>query len=473
MVSGLAFKAIKEGKVKCVILAAGMGRRQGPATDSTLNQFAVAKPLLPVAGRKIIDFSIAAARHIGLPEVSVSAGKHWKKFERMLLSPERIGAERGKGITVRIHGGERPRDTLGDALAPLKKLRKGETVIVLSGDIVTNIDLNLVLEAHLESNAAATVVALPVPWESQDWKERGFPLIMTEKAPAMSGERWEFEARLKAYFDGLEGKSVRVSAFPEKTQRESCPTNLSITSIYILSSDLLLDLMPALTPMEHSEPFSDFGFHVFPLLAKQFDGLPMGTLRGVADKISKDEYPFYAYVPPQTGINGNQMFWHDIWDPMALWKMNMTALGGLAEQWAGPEGRYNAVDWGFIGNSSYLSPDVQIGNIPERFHFQRGISIIGSNVSLSEGVRIGHSFIDDYTNLQPDTEVINSVISLGFSRPTSYIGKTRLVNCLVLGEGIPPYYADIRMLRSSLVFNLPYFEGFGIVPLQSKRQQTE
>ena len=465
----LASRAIKEDKVKCVILAGGEGWRQGPATDRTINRSAVAKPLLPVAGRKIIDFSIASAQHLGLHRVEIAAGRHWGLFNKMLLSPERCVSQSRKGnFDIKIKGEKQQMGTLGGALETFKVLDKDDTVIILSGDIVSNFDLKPVLEKHLETGAAATVVSLPIPWESEEWKERTFPVILTKGTPQMAGERWEFEDRLKAYHDGLRGNARKITEFAEMSERNKCPSNLSITSIYLFSAKFLNDLKRVVTPKGSEGDFSDFGFHVFPLLAGQFDKFPGEDMKDIIRKIERGQYPFYAYTPPETGIGGQPLYWHDVFDPMALWKINMEAMRGLANSWITKEDRFNQTPWGFVGDSSYISPDARIGDISERYHHQKGISIIGSNVSISRGVKIGRSFIDDYTNLQPYTEVFNSVVSLGLSRPTSYIGKTRLVNCLVLGEGFPPDFADIRMLRNALVFNVPYFDGVGIVPLQAK-----
>jgi NDP-sugar pyrophosphorylase family protein len=492
MVLKLADRAIANNQVKCVIIAAGMGRRQGPLTNSFINKFAVAKPLLPVAGRKLIDFTITMAENLGLPEVVISAGQYWQQFQRMIAPSGGYYLATPASPKIRIDGVE-AKDTMGNAFGPFvgnRKLNKDDTLIVLSGDIVTNIDLKPALEQHLKSNAAATVVALPVEWTSDDWENRGSPIIEMKNGMPVNAEeksrsdRLAYEEELKALFEKLRGRSLRVGKYYQRShvsnmvqaeirrmERENCRSNYSITSVYFFKASLVMDIVPNLTSLDYDgeDRFSDFGFHLFHLLAdKKYEKTDSQRLKNLIKKVQDRRYPFFAYVPPATGIGGEQLYWHDIYGPRKLWEINMLALNenGLANSWV--RERFHKTGWGWIGDNSHAPEEAQIGDIRERAYYQKGFSVVGSNVSLPSRVRISHSFLDDFTVLKPGTEVFNSVISPGQARPTSSIGPISLVNCLMLGEGFPPDYADIDMIRDAIIFNVPYFDGFGMVSLQSK-----
>ncbi|KPJ64369.1 hypothetical protein AMJ44_12940 [candidate division WOR-1 bacterium DG_54_3] len=463
-------------KTKCVILAAGLGARHGPLTDQLVNRFANVKPLLPVAGRRIIDFSIAAAGELGLRELEISAGMHWQLFRKMLLASRSMtySLPGYEDFRINIVPGERPRDTLGDAIAPFenKSLEDDDTVIIMSSDIVHNLDLKPALKKHRENKASATVVVHKIDWNNPEWETRSFPLVVTSEMPALNlgkQKRWKFEDDLNNYVEEARGEIKEVTDFIEKTKRDECPSNLSIASIYFFSGQFFKELMSLFSPKETKYAFSDFGFHVFPLLVDKHK-TKSNKFDEIKKKIKNGQHPFYAYFPLETGYDGQPLYWNDIFGPLALWKMNMDALHNsqLIKTWIGKDVKYRNESWGWVGSESYISEGVRIGDIPERSYYQDGITIVGNNVTISEGVKIGRSFIDDHTHLQPGTEIFDSVISLGFDRPYSYIGRTNLVNCLVLGEGFPPNFADISLLRNALVFNVPYFDGFGIVPLQLK-----
>lgn len=463
--------------VKCVLLAAGVGERQGPITNQLINRFANVKPLLPtVGGRRIIDFALAAAGTMGVMDIEVSAGMHWQLFRKLLLRNGNYSLPGFGDYHLNIVPGERPRDTLGDAKAPFEKqtVADDDTIVVMCSDIVHNIDLSDAVNKHRVADdgkqAAATTVVMDVDWDNPEWQKRGFPLVVTQGMPYLPGSkeaRHQFECDLGRYVSDSAGEIRRVTDFVEKTDRGSCPSNVSLASVFLFSGRFFKEMMAHFRPRKDKQPFSDFGFHVFPLLAGKY-GADIEGFENINDKIKRGDYPFFAYYPKQTGYDGLPLYWNDIFDPLALWKMNIDALKNtqMINRWLQRDPRFREEPWGWVGNGSYVSDGVKIGDNPERSYYQDGVTVIGSNVSVSAGSKIGRSYIDDNTHLQPGTEVFDTMISLGYERPYSYIGKTNFVKCLVLGEGFPPNFADINLLRNALVFNVPYFDGFGIVPLQ-------
>ena len=87
--------------MRALLLAAGRGERMRPLTDTT------AKPLLPVAGRPLIEWQIDALARAGIRELVVNTAHHPDAFERALGDGERYG------VSIRYaREGERAQDAL-------------------------------------------------------------------------------------------------------------------------------------------------------------------------------------------------------------------------------------------------------------------------------------------------------------------------------------------------------------------------
>jgi NDP-sugar pyrophosphorylase family protein len=133
-----------------VILAAGRGTRLKPLTDET------PKPIVQVAGRPLIAYGLGLLRSHGFGEVVVNV-HHLR--ERVM---ETIGDGSLHGVRVRYSvepelldtgGGIRKAATLvSDRFPPAKPL------VVLNADIISEVPLDLLLDAHLETGALATFV---------------------------------------------------------------------------------------------------------------------------------------------------------------------------------------------------------------------------------------------------------------------------------------------------------------------------
>ena len=71
--------------MKAIILAAGFGVRMKPLTDRC------PKPLLPVLGRPIIDYTISRVKTFGIKEVGVNICHLADKMEKFLGDGSRWG----------------------------------------------------------------------------------------------------------------------------------------------------------------------------------------------------------------------------------------------------------------------------------------------------------------------------------------------------------------------------------------------
>lgn len=111
-----------------MILAAGRGERMRPLTDHT------PKPLLPVAGRALIDYHLAALARAGLREVVINHAHLGEQIEAALGQGRRHG--------LRISYSPEPEGALetgGGILRALSKLGPGPFAVI-NGDIWTDYD---------------------------------------------------------------------------------------------------------------------------------------------------------------------------------------------------------------------------------------------------------------------------------------------------------------------------------------------
>lgn len=129
--------------IQAVIMAGGLGTRLRPLTES------VPKPMLPVAGRPLMEHIIASLSEVGIRNVNVTT--HYL--------PEKITDHFGDGsrfgVDMRYAQENEPLGTAG-ALRRLDGL--GDTpILVINGDILTRVDFRHMLKFHTENRAAFTV----------------------------------------------------------------------------------------------------------------------------------------------------------------------------------------------------------------------------------------------------------------------------------------------------------------------------
>src|SRR5690606_12864261 len=121
----------KEQTMRAMILAAGRGERMRPLTDHT------PKPLLPIAGKPLIQYHIEALAQAGVSDIVIN----------LAWLGARIVAALGNGsqFGVRLHysdEGDAALETGGGVFKALPLLSGGaEPFVVVSGDIWTEYPL--------------------------------------------------------------------------------------------------------------------------------------------------------------------------------------------------------------------------------------------------------------------------------------------------------------------------------------------
>jgi dTDP-glucose pyrophosphorylase/CBS domain-containing protein len=125
-----------------VVMAGGQGKRLYPLTET------MPKPMLPVGERPLLERTIERLRDAGINRVNIAT--HYK--------PEKIteyfGDGKKMGMELNYVRETRPLGTAG-ALGLMEK--PNEPLLVINGDILTEVDFQAMLVYHLEHEAEMTV----------------------------------------------------------------------------------------------------------------------------------------------------------------------------------------------------------------------------------------------------------------------------------------------------------------------------
>ncbi len=128
---------------RAVILAGGEGTRLRPYTT------VLPKPLMPIGDRPVLDIVMRQLRAHGFERVTIATGYLAELIEAFF----RDGAS--YDIPIDYYREREPLGTVG-ALALIEDLGQ-EDILVMNGDVLTDIDYGALLERHRTSDAAATI----------------------------------------------------------------------------------------------------------------------------------------------------------------------------------------------------------------------------------------------------------------------------------------------------------------------------
>ncbi|MFC1476412.1 sugar phosphate nucleotidyltransferase [Fibrobacterota bacterium] len=356
-------------KLKGAILAAGKGKRMDPLTSNILP-----KPLFPLGG-KVPMAEVWVRRFVesGIVDISMNLCVLLETIKRYFKDGSKFAAN------INYVEEDIPSGTLGGVCKQglgrnakrvisrekMTKIREftGSTLIVPSGDVVTNFGSQLLeemYEIHRKKGAAFSMVLIPIPSE----RKIEFGTAILEN----------IEER-----NSMLSKVGIIKDFMEKDPNS--PSNLSNGSIYMIEMDLLKTLDPLRTQasLDTPNPFYDFGKHVFPAM--------LGKLP-------------YLNLPKDLTLLGIQYDgnWFDVGRKRDYLLVNELLLDGEINI-ALP---YEKLPWGYLGanvsidfSQVTLIPPVVIGNncIIEPGVTLGPYAIIGDDWVIERGACIQHSVL--------------------------------------------------------------------------------
>lgn len=141
--------------MKAMILAAGLGTRLRPLTNTT------PKPLLPIAGTPLIVWNLLLLKRYGFHEVVINLHYLGSMIEQALGNGSRYGLRIIYSHEPVILG-------TGGGLKEAEPHFSGESVLVLNGDTLVDLDLGALCQFHQEREAVATLVLRKDP-EAARW----------------------------------------------------------------------------------------------------------------------------------------------------------------------------------------------------------------------------------------------------------------------------------------------------------------
>jgi mannose-1-phosphate guanylyltransferase/mannose-1-phosphate guanylyltransferase/phosphomannomutase len=191
-----------------MVLAAGLGTRLRPLT------YEITKPMVPVLDRPVMEHIVDLLARHGFDEVV--ANLHY--------FPDSIREHFGDRLSYRFE--EELLGTAGGVRA-CADFFGGEPFIVISGDALTDIDLQALAERHRSSGGVATLAVKKVP----DTREYGVV---------------------------LHDRDGRITGFQEKPAPEEALSDLGNCGIYVFNPEIF-DYFP-------ERPFVDWAHDVFPVL---------------------------------------------------------------------------------------------------------------------------------------------------------------------------------------------------------------
>ncbi|HEX9467611.1 MAG TPA: sugar phosphate nucleotidyltransferase [Acidimicrobiia bacterium] len=129
--------------MKAVILAGGEGTRLRPLTSNT------PKPMMPLANKPMMEHIVALLALHGFDDIVVTVAFLANQIR------DYFGDGSDFGVTMRYATEDTPLGTAGSVRNAADEL--ADTFLVISGDVLTDIDLTAFVKAHRDAGAAASI----------------------------------------------------------------------------------------------------------------------------------------------------------------------------------------------------------------------------------------------------------------------------------------------------------------------------
>jgi mannose-1-phosphate guanylyltransferase/mannose-1-phosphate guanylyltransferase/phosphomannomutase len=208
-----------------MVLAAGLGTRLRPITRS------VPKPMVPVLNRPVMEHILLLLSRQGFTEVV--ANLHW--FPEVIKSHFGDGSRCGVGLEYSME-----RQLLGTAGGVRRaESMLGDSFLVISGDALTDIDLEEMRKFHESHDGVATLATRRVFDTSE------FGVVIT-------------------------GEDGRIQGFQEKPEPEEALSDLANCGIYMFDREVF-DFFPdpgasSIASPDDPDEFADWATDVFPAM---------------------------------------------------------------------------------------------------------------------------------------------------------------------------------------------------------------
>lgn len=187
----------KFGIKKALVLAGGFGTRMKDLTKDT------PKPMLPLHGKPILEYTIDLCRRYGIKEIGISIHFHGDKIKAYFGNGDRFG------VRITYLEEEVPSGTGG--VLRLHKQWFDQTFLMCNADELKDVNLAAMYRQHTAKKALATIALTEVEDPSQ--------------------------------YGVVELRNELILRFVEKPAREDAPSNFINAGLYILEPECI-NLLP-------------------------------------------------------------------------------------------------------------------------------------------------------------------------------------------------------------------------------------
>ncbi|MDH4145502.1 MAG: sugar phosphate nucleotidyltransferase [Acidimicrobiia bacterium] len=321
--------------MKAVIMAGGEGSRLRPLTTN------LPKPMIPLANRPMMEHVVNLLRQHGFDEIVVTVAY----LANAIRTYFGDGSEFGVRMVYATE--ETPLGTAGSVRNAMDELT--ERFLVISGDVLTDIDLSAIASAHTERGALATIGLTPVdnPLE--------FGIVITRD-------------------DGS------IERFLEKPSWGQVFSDTINTGIFMLEPEIF-DYIPAGRPV-------DFSAEVFPKLLQEARPLYGAVAQGYWEDVGTLD----AYVRAH----------RDILDGLVRVDMPGFDIGNGVWMGDGAAVHPDAVVDGpaIIGDNCKIMAGAHIGNY----------TVLGQNVRVRGGADVERTVVHDNAYIGESTRLRGTVV---------------------------------------------------------------
>jgi len=306
--------------IRTIMMAGGKGTRLRPLT------LVRPKPMIPLVNKPIIEYTVDRLKKFGFNDIIMTLNYMSTNIKKYFKD----GSEFDMDIRYSVE--KWPLGTGGS----VKKAEKyiDDTFMVVSGDVLTDINFKDVVRFHKEKGAIATMVLTEV----EDPTHFGIAVM---------------------------DKDNRVTEYLEKPSPEEAFSNVANTGIYIFEPEIF-DFF------EGKEKEVDFSKDIFPEVIKQDAGMYGYVFNGYWNDIGRPE----TYLEATYDILDQKM-------KQNFYKTKIEeGIGKIGNIWVGKNS--------YIDKKARIEGPVVIGNnctIKEGCKISKG-SVIGDNVSIGRDVNI-------------------------------------------------------------------------------------
>lgn len=339
--------------MKAMIMAAGLGTRLRPLTNL------VSKPMVQMAGRPCLEHTIRLLRKYGITDIVINL--HY--MPEMIRNHFGRGENFGVNITYSYE-----EELLGTAggVKNVEEFFEGEPFLVVSGDALTDINLDAFYDFHKAMGGTATLALKKVPDPTQ------YGVVLVDN---------------KGY----------ITDFQEKPAWGDAISKLANTGIYLFEPDVFRYIPEG--------EIVDFGKQVFPEILEQGDKLGGYIMRGYWCDIGNLEVYREAHYDMLTGLVEvdipGKRFESNIWiGERPVIHPDTVIVGPVV-----------------IGDDSYIGKGAQIygpvvldrkTTVSEDVVIKRGI--FWENVYIGPGSQLNDCIVGEGCQLKPDLFVEKQII---------------------------------------------------------------